>query len=93
MTHRKGVRGAFTAAIVAGAGLFGSNAIAEDFVIEEVVVTATKRSAAIRDVSFSINAGTARARRYCGVDGWTCRACRRATRASGLSQSALGGGT
>ena len=33
MTHRKGVRGAFTAAIVAGAGLFGSNAIAEDFVI------------------------------------------------------------
>lgn len=58
MKYRKGMRGALTTALVAGAGLIGSNAVAEDFVIEEVVVTATKRSANIRDVPFSINAQT-----------------------------------
>tara|TARA_Y100001934_G_C12259171_1_gene729138 strand:- start:807 stop:1115 length:309 start_codon:yes stop_codon:yes gene_type:complete len=40
-----------------GVGLT-SSATAEDSVIEEVVVTATKRSASIQDVPFSINAQT-----------------------------------
>ena len=41
-----------------GASLLAASAVAQDFTIEEVVVTATKRSASIQDVPFSINAQT-----------------------------------
>ena len=50
-------RSVAAAVLALGVGLT-SSATAEDSVIEEVVVTATKRSASIQDVPFSINAQT-----------------------------------